>query len=754
MITSKRKIIAYLLIFVLTIIYSLMPITAMAENTYSYGDTQENGEFIEHSILTVTQGEPIGMQGFYGNYEIIYLDELVEIYVMFVTPPAVVLRLIQERDNSMESMVQTLIEDSFVEQSLLGHAVFQQQLAGIPMPLSATGEIEIITEYYWLFNGWLMRVPGSMVEMIAELPEVFGVFPNVEFFPAYAELEFAEFSQTHIVATNDEDSFFIDDDFMWQPRGYLGMENINRRMPNPNNPARSGITGRDVRVAVIDSGIQHDHPEFIRFQNPTTGYIRGRGDAGDGSNVHPSGDGHGTSVSGAVIGIAPNVELWHYRISFGDGPGGISPVEAVQAAHQEADAQVINMSFGTTTINHPFSPLSYAVQVVIEAGVVVVAAPGNSGEHGQFTVASPASIPGVITVGAGNAGGPSPDGSDDTMRATSSRGPVARTFHIKPDITAPSGVRTADIGSDYVDDAGGTSHSSPIIAGVAALILEAFPDATPDEVKARIMNTARPMPRAEANSVFISGAGFVQPYAALTANTFVTTTHQVPISVNPNNNDFIFENRTMSSLSFGWVDRRNNGTLGNRATIPITITNRGAARTFTISHSFTNNPNNAASLNFNNTSVFVPATNGTATINATMVIGNNATLGNYEGFVEIRDGNTLVARLPFAAVVIEGEVIINTANLSRNENTFTLNSVNMHTTGDFQGRNFRVETTVGANATITNNIQINAFNTLMPLGEIPAATRTFTEGQHVQILIYDGNTRVARHIIRPILFEF
>jgi len=621
----------------LVMVFSLtagMSIDVMGNSTTTDQQYVSQREQMELEILTGTLGEPIGMQGFEGEYAINSPEEMVEIIVQFATPPAGALQLIHERGISLE---RALPGTCYYKQALLAHDVFIQQLAEISTPFDSD-VIEITSYNYWLFNGVFMRVPGAMVELIAQLPEVHGVFPDVAFYHG---------SDTHTSETQDC-PFFVDPEaFMRQTREYLNLDYINNEM---------GITGDGVIVAVLDSGIDHMHPEFARFLD-YNGKIRGHGWRVLDGRIHDNSfetntnisqslfRAHGTTVSGAVVGIAPGIELWHFRVA-GSGVSGLATITGLEEA-ERAGAQVINMSLGS---QGDFTLLPSLINLVAIRGVVVVTIAGNDGERdGSYSIWNTGSAPLSITVGAGTAGGLE-DLRDygDSVRWTSSLGPVLGTHHIKPDIIAPSGLRTTNLGGRYTDGlfyGSGTSHAAPIIAGVAALLIEAFPNDTPYEIKARIMNTARPMTGRGSDSVFSTGAGFVQPLAALRSDTIVTVEHYVPLgSMSPIPED----SHRMASLSFGGMNASNPD-----GTMPIFIENRSnTPRTYTISRYFQNNRNGVANLSFSTSSITVPA-NSTEQLYASMFFAGDVRTGFYDGFVYVRDGATVVARLPFAGVVTE-----------------------------------------------------------------------------------------------------
>ena len=169
--------------------------------------------------------------------------------------------------------------------------------------------------------------------------------------------------------------------------------------------------------------------------------------------------------------------------------------------------RVLNLSFGTnSTQSYQIDPLAHAAEVAWRSGIVVVASAGNSGAaSGRLT--SPAIDPFIIAVGAADTHGSNVT-SDDTIPSFSSNGDGIRN----PDIVAP-GVHVQslrDPGS-YIDDqygrpaaitdrcfrGSGTSQAAAVVSGAVALLLQAHPSATPDQVKAALIGNAQRLPSAQ-----------------------------------------------------------------------------------------------------------------------------------------------------------------------------------------------------------------------------------------------------------------
>ncbi|WP_410985542.1 S8 family serine peptidase [Bacillus cereus] len=161
-------------------------------------------------------------------------------------------------------------------------------------------------------------------------------------------------------------------------------------------PTAKTFTGKGVKVAVIDSGIDSTHPDLKK------NYLKGY-DFVDNDNTPEDTDGHGTHVAGIIAangsmkGIAPDASILAYRV-FDDQRGGDTKtiVKAIDQAIKDG-AQIINLSLGQP-IKGTDSPLNQAVQKAIANNITVIVAAGNAGPK-QWSVNSLASTPEAITVG-------------------------------------------------------------------------------------------------------------------------------------------------------------------------------------------------------------------------------------------------------------------------------------------------------------------------------------------------------------------
>lgn len=264
--------------------------------------------------------------------------------------------------------------------------------------------------------------------------------------------------------------------------------------------------GAGLKVAVIDSGVDQSHQQLANVDYDL-GVLESGLENVDVDDVPPIQDcgGHGTAAAGviaaqadpsfsSIVGVAPDVTLMPIRVTSGTDdyrPKNLAIAEAVRYA-QQSDADIINISFETS---EPFDPLEQAVTEAIDAGIVVVAASGNNGNQQAY----PAAYPGVIGVGA--------IGQNGTITNFSGYG--APVSVVAPGSQVPVVARGG--GHETVQ---GTSFAAPFVAGVAALVLDRYPDLSPAEVKRRIELTADETGHDLPHQKY--GWGVVNPYAAVT----------------------------------------------------------------------------------------------------------------------------------------------------------------------------------------------------------------------------------------------
>ena len=272
-----------------------------------------------------------------------------------------------------------------------------------------------------------------------------------------------------------------------------------------------GLTGEGIGVAVIDSGITNDQDfgdigRTLSF-NPDSTSVNDT--FGHGTHVAGIIAGTGDNSNGIYQGIAPESLLLGLKISDENGMAYESDtVEAMQWVLDNKDTfniRVVNLSINSSTEqSYHTSPMDAAAEILWFNGVVVVASSGNRSEDWSWDTVNtaPANDPFIITVGASNENG-NADRSNDYM-ALFTANDITTDGFIKPDVMAPgkdiysvlSNLSSWDV--EYPDRCildcqyfrlSGTSMAAPMVSGAVALLLQAEPNLTPDQVKYRLMNT-------------------------------------------------------------------------------------------------------------------------------------------------------------------------------------------------------------------------------------------------------------------------
>ena len=258
------------------------------------------------------------------------------------------------------------------------------------------------------------------------------------------------------------------------------------------------FTGKGINIAVIDTGIA-PHLDFCSFENRILHFEDFIFD-----KQSPYDDnGHGTFVCGVLAGngflsgkrysgVAPNANIIMCKALDKKGEtGSLTILKAMQWIYDNRNRyniKVVCMSLGSQTIESG-DPLIQGAEVLWNAGIVVVAAAGNSGPQSR-TIKSPGASGKIITVGALD-DGRDVNKKDFKIANFSSRGPTNRFY--KPDCVA-SGVDSVCTSQfdEFYTKMSGTSVSTPIIAGSCALLLEKEPNLSPNQVKSKILSYSEP----------------------------------------------------------------------------------------------------------------------------------------------------------------------------------------------------------------------------------------------------------------------
>ncbi|MCX5338077.1 MULTISPECIES: type VII secretion-associated serine protease mycosin [unclassified Streptomyces] len=274
--------------------------------------------------------------------------------------------------------------------------------------------------------------------------------------------------------------------------------------------------GKGITVAVLDTGVEDDHPDLagnILDGKDMVGFGASRGDrawARHGTAMAGiiAGHGHGIGNADGVMGIAPEAKILPVRVILEDGDSargkarntrGNALAEGIRWAADHG-ADVINLSLGDDSKSaHPEPAEDEAVQYALKKGSVVVASAGNGGEKGDH-ISYPAAYPGVIAATAVDRYG--------TRAAFSTR----RWYST---VSAPGDkVVIADPDHKYYEG-WGTSAAAAFVSGAVALVKAAHPGLTPAQIKKLLEDTARDAPVGGRDDS--RGYGLVDPAAAIKA---------------------------------------------------------------------------------------------------------------------------------------------------------------------------------------------------------------------------------------------
>jgi serine protease AprX len=299
------------------------------------------------------------------------------------------------------------------------------------------------------------------------------------------------------------------------------------------------VTGRGVTVAVLDSGVSPvpglDAPGKV-VQGPDLS-LEANSDTVLGADTF----GHGTHMAGIIgakdpvdvdaksgtpkaddaakqLGVAPDAQLLALKLASTDGSTDVSQVIAALdwvSQHRNdngMNVRVVNLSFGTASLQpYQVDPLAAAAENAWHNGLVVVVSGGNGGPDAEG-LTDPAIDPYVIAVGSSDPNN-KVDGwtKNPTVADYSSRGTVERHVDLLApgrsvvglrnpgsyvDVNNPSGLVAGD-GAGRLFRGSGTSQAAAVVSGAAALLLQAYPQLSPDQVKAALVATARPVKSAD-----------------------------------------------------------------------------------------------------------------------------------------------------------------------------------------------------------------------------------------------------------------
>ncbi|GAA0374440.1 S8 family peptidase [Bacillus horti] len=259
----------------------------------------------------------------------------------------------------------------------------------------------------------------------------------------------------------------------------------------------NGYTGSGVRVAVLDTGIQANHPDL----NVVGGYSVFTDSANN--NPFVDSNGHGTHVAGTVaalnntigvLGAAPNANLYAVKVLNNSGGGSYAGIAQGIEWSILNNMKIINMSLGGPS---PSTILENWCNTAYNRGILVVAAAGNSGNSAGTgnNVGYPAAYSSVIAVAATD--------SSNNRASFSSTGPAV-------EISAPGVSVYSTYGSSGYATLNGTSMASPHVAGVAAQVWQAKPHLSNVQLRQLLNVSAQPL-----GSTNHFGSGLVRAQTAI-----------------------------------------------------------------------------------------------------------------------------------------------------------------------------------------------------------------------------------------------
>ncbi|MGW0533123.1 S8 family serine peptidase [Streptomyces sp. NPDC003032] len=277
----------------------------------------------------------------------------------------------------------------------------------------------------------------------------------------------------------------------------------------------AGLTGKGVKVAVLDTGVDGDHPDLTGRVGESRSFVPGEEVAdrnGHGTHVASTVGGSGAASEGEKErGVAPGVSLAIGKVLSDEGFGSESEIIAgMEWAAKDVDADIVSMSLGSQEPSDGTDPMATAVNSLSkDTGALFVIAAGNTGA--PSSIGSPGAADAALTVGAVDSG--------DKAAHFTSQGPRAGDHALKPDLSAPGvgilAARSGLTGGDgFYTEMSGTSMATPHIAGVAALLAEKHPDWTGTRLKDALMSSSRRLEE----SVYEVGGGRVSVPDAVDAD--------------------------------------------------------------------------------------------------------------------------------------------------------------------------------------------------------------------------------------------
>jgi serine protease AprX len=350
-----------------------------------------------------------------------------------------------------------------------------------------------------------------------------------------------------------------------KPQGDINANELRTAYPSSVDAPEAWNLGYNARgtgvgVAVIDTGIAGQMKDFEKIGTSRASRVVASVVTNPAARTANDTYGHGTHVAGILagngterdrsdplenhyIGVAPEADLVSVKVS--DDLGNATVLDVIYGLQFVVDhkadynIRVVNLSLESSTPgSYKTDPLDAAVESAWLNGIVVVAAAGNRGSDADAVQYAPGNDPYVISVGALDDQASQADG-DDSRATWSSRGTTQDGF-AKPEIHAPGAriVSTLAPNSTFATlcptcivegqmiRAGGTSMAAPMVAGAAALLLQKYPNLTPNQVKGVLIRSARTV-----NNRFAAVDAYSALKAAAEGNTAPANAGLVPNAI-------------------------------------------------------------------------------------------------------------------------------------------------------------------------------------------------------------------------------
>ncbi|OHR66201.1 hypothetical protein HMPREF3291_12045 [Bacillus sp. HMSC76G11] len=334
-----------------------------------------------------------GLQGFQPSE--LLTDEEVSVIVQFHSKPSKVAFL------DAEVKGKKLMKENAQAQVEKEHKTFKEDVQKYISSVNGKKASPKITRSYkTAFNGVAMKLPASQVEDLTKSAAVKAVFKNQTYTVDPIQKNLPQDVEREITTSVESLPF-------------LKVDKLHDE----------GITGEGIKVGVLDTGIDYNHPDLKDAYKGGYDFVDNDADPMEatyedwknskqpefqgGSSYYTS---HGTHVSGTIAGqnandsevsvkgVAPDSDLYSYRVL---GPYGSGTTETVLAGIDQAvqdGMDVINLSLGAP-VNDPYFPTSTAINYAVLNGVTAVVSAGNNGPN-DFTLGSPGTAALALTVGA------------------------------------------------------------------------------------------------------------------------------------------------------------------------------------------------------------------------------------------------------------------------------------------------------------------------------------------------------------------